>query len=187
MMHATETPRLLLRPIELTDAPSILALDSDPEVLRYVPNAPMKDLAEAMAVVEYIQAQYVRNDIGRWAVERKEDGAFLGWCGLKLVDDAVTNGRSNYHDLGYRLLTRYWGHGYASEAAAASLRYGFEVLQLPVIHATVMRENRASCRIVEKLGLQCTAEFTGVEGAPWYWYEKQMPVLIPGAPPRLAP
>jgi RimJ/RimL family protein N-acetyltransferase len=82
------------------------------------------------------------------------------------------NGRTNYYDLGYRLLPQYWGCGYASEAAEASLRYGFEVLQLPVIHATVMRENRASCRVLEKVGLVRTAEFTEAYGGEWYWYER---------------
>ncbi|HEX8425730.1 GNAT family N-acetyltransferase [Hymenobacter sp.] len=171
-----ETPRLLLRPIELIDAPSILALDSDPDVLRYVPNAPLSTLAEATAIVEYIRAQYQRNGIGRWVVERKEDGAFIGWCGLKLVNETECNGRTNYYDLGYRLLTRYWGCGYASEAAEASLRYGFEVLQLPVINATVMRENRPSCRILQKLGLAKTAEFVEADEAVWYWYERANPL-----------
>ncbi|WP_375437205.1 GNAT family N-acetyltransferase [uncultured Hymenobacter sp.] len=172
MLPTIETPRLLLRKIELTDAPGILALDSDPDVLRYVPNAPISTLAEATGIVEHIRAQYQRNGIGRWAVKRKTDGAFVGWCGLKLVDDAVTNGHTNYYDIGYRLLAQYWGSGYASEAAEASLRYGFEVLQLPVINATVMHENLASRRILEKLGLARTGEFTEVDGAAWYWYEK---------------
>lgn len=168
-----ETPRLLLRPIELTDAPGILALDSDPDVLRYVPNAPLSTLAEATTIVEYIRAQYQRNGIGRWAVERKEDSAFIGWCGLKLVNDTEFNGRTNYYDLGYRLLPQYWGCGYASEAAEASVRYGFEVLHLPIINATVMQGNRASCRVIEKLGLARVAEFTEADGGAWYWYEKQ--------------
>jgi RimJ/RimL family protein N-acetyltransferase len=176
-MITIETLRLRLRPIEATDAPGILALDSDPAVLRYLPQPRLTALAEAAAVVEYIRAQYQRNGVGRWAVERKQDGAFLGWCGLKLVDDAVTNGRTNYYDLGYRLLPGCWGQGYASEAAAASLRYGFEVLRLPVLHATVMQGNAASGRVLAKLGFQCAAGFEQ-DGAPWLWYEQANPTSV---------
>lgn len=170
-MHTLTTPRLLLRPFVAADALGILALDSDPEVRRYVPGPLLTALEEAAGVVDYIRAQYARNGIGRWAVERRADGAFLGWCGLKLVDDHVTNGRTHYHDLGYRLLRRHWGQGYASEAAEASLRYGFGVMKLPVLHATVMQANLASRRVVEKLGFGLSAEFEE-NGAPWYWYEK---------------
>jgi [ribosomal protein S5]-alanine N-acetyltransferase len=175
-MDILTTPRLRLRPFLPTDAPGILALDSDPEVRRYVPGTLLTTLAEAGAVVDYVRAQYARNGVGRWAVERRHDGAFLGWCGLKLVDDGVTNGRTGYYDLGYRLLRSCWGQGYASEAAAASLRYGFEALRLPVLHATVMQGNGASCRVVEKLGFGRTAEFEE-DGAPWYWYERTNDIL----------
>lgn len=175
-MHALTTPRLLLRPFRPADAPGILALDSDPEVRRYVPGPLLMSLAEAARVIDYIQAQYARNGIGRWAVDRLDDGAFLGWCGLKLVDDAVTNGRTGYYDLGYRLLRSCWGQGYASEAAEASLRYGFGVLRLPELHATVMQANAASRRVVEKLGFGRTAEYEE-DGARWQWYEKTNPAF----------
>ena len=176
-MDCLTTPRLLLRPFEPADAPGILALDSDPAVVRYVPNKLMTTLDEAAGVIDYIRAQYQRNGLGRWAVERREDGAFLGWCGLKLVDDDTVNGRTGYHDLGYRLLPRHWGQGYASEAAAASLRYGFEVLRLPELHATVMQGNAASQRLVERLGFGRTAAFEQ-DGATWYWYERQNNLLL---------
>lgn len=173
-MDSITTPRLLLRPFRPADAPGILALDSDPEVRRYVPGPLLTSLDEAARVIDYIRAQYERNGIGRWAVERRADGAFLGWCGLKLVDDSVTNGRTNYYDLGYRLLRRCWGQGYASEAAQASLRYGFETLRLPELHATVMQGNEASRRVVEKLGFGRTATFEQ-DGAPWDWYQRPNP------------
>ncbi|MCC3158232.1 GNAT family N-acetyltransferase [Hymenobacter sp. 15J16-1T3B] len=170
-MITLDTPRLRLRPFEPADASGILALDSNPAVLRYVPMPLMSTLEQAAKVVDYIRAQYERNGVGRWAVERKEDGAFLGWCGLKFVDDTTINGRTNYHDIGYRLLPPYWGQGYTSEAAEASLRYGFEVLRLPVLNATVMEGNVASQRVVEKLGFGRTAAFEQ-DGATWYWYER---------------
>lgn len=185
-MHTLITPRLLLRPFTAADAPGILALDSDPEVRRYVPGPLMTSLAEAARVVDYIQSQYQRNGLGRWAVERRADGAFVGWCGLKLVDDDTVNGRTNYHDLGYRLRRQYWGQGYASEAAAASLHYGFEVLGLPVLHATVMQTNAASRRVVEKLGFGRTATFEQ-EGAVWDWYEKANDLAGWPAPPATPP
>ncbi|GAB2953723.1 GNAT family N-acetyltransferase [Hymenobacter coalescens] len=178
MHDLPQTARLRLRELLPADAPGILALDSDPEVLRYVPHQPMSTLAEAAAVVDYIRGQYRRNGIGRWAVELRATGEFVGWCGLKLVDAEATNGRLGYYDLGYRLLRRHWGQGYASEAAAASLRYAFEVLQLPEVHATVMRDNGASRRVLEKLGLAHTADFTGPDGAPWQWYTLLRPAFL---------
>lgn len=169
------TPRLLLREMTTADASGILALDADPAVLQYLPNAPISTLAEAQAIVTYIRQQYANNGVGRWAVVRRDTGEFIGWCGVKLVNDATTNGRTNYYDLGYRLLPRHWGLGYASEAAQACLRYAFEILKLPELNATVMQGNAASCKIVEKLGLTKTTEFVEADGSAWYWYSSRQP------------
>ncbi|UOQ70522.1 GNAT family N-acetyltransferase [Hymenobacter cellulosilyticus] len=168
-MDSLTTPRLLLRPMQPDDAPGILALDSDPEVLRYLPNQLISTLAEAAATVDYVRQQYEQNGIGRWAVVRQDTGEFVGWCGIKLVNDHVINGRTNYYDIGYRLLQRHWGQGFASEAAQASFRYAFEVLQLPEIHATAMHGNHASRRILERLGMTEQEEFV-MDEAAWYWY-----------------
>lgn len=170
-MIRLETPRLLLRDLTLADAPGILALDSDPDVLRYVPNKIISTLSEAEAIIRYIRQQYERNGIGRWAVVRQDTQEFIGWCGLKLVNDSEVNGRTNYYDIGYRLLPPHWGHGFASEAAHATLHYGLEVLQLPEINATVMQENTASRRILEKLGMQLQEKFTEPDGSLWGWYK----------------
>ncbi|GAB3289376.1 GNAT family N-acetyltransferase [Hymenobacter tenuis] len=169
-MNNLETPRLLLREMQLSDAPGVLALDSDPTVLRYVPNKAISALAEAEAIIRYIRQQYERNGIGRWAVVRLDTQEFIGWCGIKLVNDSEVNGRSNYYDIGYRLLPRHWGQGYASEAAAASMRYAQSVLKLPEINATVMQDNLASRRILEKLGMHLQQNFTEPDGSLWCWY-----------------
>jgi ribosomal-protein-alanine N-acetyltransferase len=168
-MDSLETPRLLLRPMLPEDAPGILALDSDPEVLRYVPGPLMSTLAEAAATVDYIRRQYEQNGVGRWAVVRHDTQEFVGWCGIKLMNDHVVNGRTNYYDIGYRLLRQHWGQGFASEAARASLRFAFEEMNLPEIHATAMRDNLASCRILERLGLVKQEEFVQ-DNALWHWY-----------------
>ncbi|TGE28955.1 GNAT family N-acetyltransferase [Hymenobacter metallicola] len=170
-MDNLETPRLLLREMLPTDAPGILALDSDPEVLRYVPGQLLKTLEEAAGVIAYIRQQYAQNGIGRWAVVRRDTQEFIGWCGIKLVNDYHTNGRTNYYDIGYRLLRQHWGQGFASEAARASLAYAFDTLKLPEIHATARRENLASCRILERLGLRKETEFRQ-DDALWHWYTK---------------
>ncbi|GGG35998.1 GNAT family N-acetyltransferase [Hymenobacter glacieicola] len=170
-MTSLETPRLLLREITLADAPGILALDSDPRVLRYVPNQPITTLAEATKIIDYIRQQYERNGIGRWAVVRHDTQEFIGWCGLKLVNDSEVNGRTNYYDIGYRLLPRHWGQGFASEAATATMRYGVDVMQLPAINATVMQDNTASRSILEKVGLHMQGNFIEPDGSWWCWYE----------------
>ncbi|UOQ76401.1 GNAT family N-acetyltransferase [Hymenobacter sp. 5516J-16] len=169
-MTSLETPRLLLREITLADAPGILALDSDPRVLRYVPNRPIATLEEAAKIIHYIRQQYERNGIGRWAVVRLDTQEFIGWCGLKLVDDSEVNGRTNYHDIGYRLLPHHWDQGFSSEAAGATMRYGLEIMKLPEINATVRRENTASRNILEKVGLHLQEEFTEPDGNLWCWY-----------------
>lgn len=164
-----ETERLILRTLEEADAPFILEMDGDSEVLRYLPGKTISTVAEAVSVIQYIHKQYQENGIGRWAVIRKEDHAFLGWCGIKFVNDGVTCDRTDYYDLGYRFLQQYWGKGYAYEAAKACFHYGMEVMQLTELNATIMAGNAASVRIAEKLGLQLSCRFTE-DGQQWMWY-----------------
>ena len=170
------TDRLLLRPLRADDAPGMLALDSDPAVRRYLggiggPQA--ASVADSRATIEFIQAQYAANGLGRWAVALRATGEFMGWAGLKLVPGPV-NGQRDFYDLGYRFLPRYWGQGYGYEAARAWLAYGFEALRLPRICAYADVENIASCRILEKVGLAPGNEFVE-SGTVCRWYEAQNP------------
>lgn len=142
------TDRLLLRDIDPDrDAPVLFALNTDPEVVRYTGDGPFESVEATRAFFTERIAQYARDGMGRWVVERKADGEVLGWCGLKRLDDGQV-------DVGYRFFRRHWGQGYATEAARACLEHGFRALGLPVIIAHVMPENAASRGVVRKLGMR---------------------------------
>jgi ribosomal-protein-alanine N-acetyltransferase len=118
-MEAFETAHLLCRPLLAEDAPGMLALDSDPAVHRYlsgIGGRPATSLTDSLAIIQFIQAQYAANGIGRWAVLLRATGEFMGWAGLKLVAGPV-NGQHDFYDLGYRFRPQYWGQGYGYEAA----------------------------------------------------------------------
>jgi ribosomal-protein-alanine N-acetyltransferase len=83
----------------------------------------------------------------------KATGEFMGWTGLKFCTE-LRNDHINYYDLGYRLIKRYWGKGYASESVVASLEYGFNTMNLPVICGTADINNLASRHVLEKSGLK---------------------------------
>lgn len=93
----------------------------------------------------------------------------IGWSGLKLLTQE-TNGYKNVYELGYRFLPESWGKGYASEAAKASLEYGFNELKAKVIYAYAHCENQASHHILIKLGFEKTSEFEEPDGI-CFWYE----------------
>ncbi len=145
-----ETDRLILRDFQIEDAPGIFALDTDLEVMRYLGGVKMKDLSEAEKTIEHIQKQYVERGVGRLALIEKTTGEFVGWSGLKL-ESGELNGRKKWYDLGYRLLRKFWGMGYATESAIASLKYGFEELKLAEICALADINNSGSNRVLQKI------------------------------------
>lgn len=148
----TSTPRLILRELIPADAAGMFELDSDEAVHLYLGKQPVKTIAESREVIAMIRQQYIDNGIGRWAVVEKDTNHFVGWAGLKLVKEP-TDGRVNYYDLGYRFIKKYWGKGYATECARASLDYGFNQLKADEIFAMVDAGNDASRRVLEKVGL----------------------------------
>jgi len=147
-----ETQRLILRELLPSDDAGMYELDSDPEVHRYLGNNPIDSIEKCREVIDFVRQQYVENGIGRWAVEDKATGAFMGWAGLKLVKDTI-NGHTDFYDVGYRLIRKYWGMGVATEATAVALEYGFKHLPTDVIYATVYVDNAASRNVLQKSGL----------------------------------
>jgi ribosomal-protein-alanine N-acetyltransferase len=153
-----ETRRTILREIIMEDVNPFFEMDSDPEVHKYLGTRPVENRDQIVETIHYVRQQYIDNGIGRWAIVDKSTNQFIGWTGLKLVKDLINN-RTNYYDLGYRLIRKYWGQGFATESAKASLHYGFDTLNLNEIIATVNCENTSSNVIAGKLGFTLSETF----------------------------
>ena len=142
-----ETERLVLRQFELSDARHFHELNNDPAVIRYTGDPPFESVEAAEEFIRSYKV-YERDGYGRWAVELKANGEFLGFCGLRLDDDGSET------DIGFRFHQRHWGKGYATESAKACLEYGLKTLGLKRIIGRAMHENKASIRVLEKLGMR---------------------------------
>ncbi len=153
-----ETDRLILRDLMDEDVHDLFAMDSDAEVHKFLGNKPISTLAEAQKYIDAIKEQYVQNGIGRWAVVEKESGDFVGWSGFKFITDEI-GGRLDFYDLGYRFIKKYWGKGYATETAVASLNHGFTKLGYNEICGMADVEHTASNAILQKIGLVKRNEF----------------------------
>ncbi len=165
-----ETSRLILREMLPTDIDGMFELDSDPLVHTYLGSKPVQTRENSAQMIEKVRQQYINQGIGRWAIVEKASGKFIGWSGLKLYFDMSFNGRSNFHDIGYRLIPRFWGKGYATEAALATLDYGFNILKLDAIVGLADVNNLASNTILKKIGLRYIEKFI-YEDQDVNWYE----------------
>ncbi|MFA7616992.1 MAG: GNAT family N-acetyltransferase [Moheibacter sp.] len=164
-----ETERLILREILLSDAKKMFELDSDPEVHRFLGDDPVKSIDQITDAIQFIRKQYIDNGVGRWAVVSKSTNEFIGWAGLKFVTE-MTNHRKNYYDLGYRLIRKHWGKGYATEAAFASLKYAFEKIGTAEVFAMAETENINSINILKKSGFRWIEKFD-LEGIEHLWFQ----------------
>lgn len=146
MTKILETPRIYLREMTPEDAENAYWLNLDPEVLQYTGDDPFESVEEAREFLEKYES-YRTYGFGRWAMILKETGEYLGWCGLKYTPEL------DEFDIGYRLLKKFWGKGYATEAAEACLELGFNHFGMQTIVGRAMPENGASVRVLEKIGL----------------------------------
>jgi len=153
----TETDRLILREILPEDEDAMFELDSHPEVHRYLGDHPITTKEQARETIRSVRQQYEDYGMARWAMIEKGSGQFLGWAGLKFMTEQ--NNHKNYYDIGYRLIPRYWGLGFATEAAIATRDYAFNEMNLDVIYGCTHIENVVSKHILEKIGLQFVETF----------------------------
>ena len=148
-----ETDRLLLRQYVEEDAEAFFELNSDPKVLRFVPDKQLLNVQQARQIlIDHPIADYRKHGFGRGACILKSTGQQIGFAGLKYLEEL------DEVDVAYRLLPAFWGQGLATEAALASVRYGFAKLGLKRIIGLTMPENVASIQVLEKAGLHYTEE-----------------------------
>lgn len=142
------TERLLLRPFRADDAADVERLAGEREIA--VNTATIPHPYPEGAAAEWIAIQARRQREGEevaFAVVERESGRLVGAMGLRLIHP------HRRAELGYWIGKPYWGRGYATEAARAVLRYGFETLGLNRIHATHFTRNPASGRVMQKIGM----------------------------------
>jgi ribosomal-protein-alanine N-acetyltransferase len=164
-----ETPRFIARHLEASDRDGMFILDADPEVHRYLGNEPVQSIEQADAIIQSIQDQYARLGVGRLAIIDKTNNEFMGWSGLKKLEEPYNNHVGAY-DLGYRFQQQYWGKGVATETALGNLAYGFNQLQLDKITAMADCENAGSNHVLTKVGMQLIETFM-LDGTLHNWYE----------------
>ena len=143
---AIETERLRLRMFQASDLDSLAALFADPDVMRYVGNGEPVDRPEAEKALASIVAHWEREGFGRWAIEEKETGEFVGYGGLRSLFGTP--------EVVYHFAKRHWGKGFATEMARAALQFGFSEKGFTRIVAIAKPGNDASIHVMKKLGMQ---------------------------------
>jgi ribosomal-protein-alanine N-acetyltransferase len=133
------------------DVPALASIRSDPEVMKHIAKRRTESIEEVRNVLNGILAHWQQHGFGRWALVDKGSALLAGWCGLMNASYLENTGEV---EIGYGLAKQYWGKGLASEAAAATLKYGFEQVRLQRIIAVAWPENVASLRVLEKLGMR---------------------------------
>jgi RimJ/RimL family protein N-acetyltransferase len=144
------TARLVLRTWRQDDLPGFAALNQDPAVMEFLGAQPLPR-EESDAIAAYANELWAARRLGLLAMERRDDGAFLGMCGLHVLHEWYPDDV----ELAFRLARQHWGHGYAREAAAAWLAYGFDVLGLDRVISVTDRDppNVRSIAVASRLGM----------------------------------
>lgn len=147
-----ETERLTLRAWEAADTDPFAALCADPQVMRYFPEPLTREKSELL-ISRCIEKQ-VTDGFSMAPVEVTATGEFLGFVGLSRPSYAAPLPFDPCVEIGWRLKQSAWGKGYASEAATAWLRFGFETIDLEEIVAFTIPDNLPSQKVMERIGMR---------------------------------
>lgn len=158
-MGEIETERLRLRRFTPDDLDAVRRIYGDPEVLRYMWDGRPRTEEQIRDALAFLMGGWEKRGIGMWAIVHQAHGEVIGRCGFTFLPGTTEA------EIGYILARAYWGSGYATEAASASLRYGFEQLGLDRIVAVTRPDHLVSQRVLRKLGLtfERDAHYYGAE------------------------
>jgi RimJ/RimL family protein N-acetyltransferase len=147
-----ETPRLEMRRMTYDEVPALLAVFSDPEVMRYYPDP--FDCRQMQGWVDWNQRSYADCGYGLWALILRATGELIGDCGL--VNQQVDGVREI--EIGYHVRRDLWRQGLATEATSACRDYGFTTLGSRRLISLIDPQNAASRRVAEKIGMTLRRE-----------------------------
>ena len=158
-----ETARLVLRRWRDEDLDGYAAMNSDPEVMRFIHDGHVHDRAEAAASLGRIRAQWDEHGFGLWAVEQKDDGSFMGFCGVGFP--RFLPALASSPEIGWRFAHAQWGKGYATEAAVASRDDFFSTQDFDHLISLAFPGNNASHKVMRKIGMRRVADAVLPSGA----------------------
>ena len=142
-----ETERLILRPWQAADLVPFIRMNKDPDVMRFF-TGPL-EAEQTKEFYESILREFAEYGYGLYAAEEKGSGCFIGFRWAKFEAAFCP-----CEEIGWRLCKEYWGKGYATEGAKACLSYGFEKLAFDKIYSFTSIENKASQRVMQKIGMR---------------------------------
>lgn len=146
-----ETERLLLRRFQDADLPSVVEMNSDPDVMRFIGNGQVATEQQSHAMIAKQEAQWDEKGFAFFAVQERSSGETVGLCGINIpyfypeILPAV--------EIGWRFRRPFWGQGYATEAAHAALDFGLNVLEVSTIYGFANPDNVPSLRVMDKIGM----------------------------------
>lgn len=150
VLSTLTTNRLILRQFTMDDAPALFDIAQEPNIFQYFPTKTAWEMEKVERSIQHQIDHWERFGYGLWAVTLPGSGQLLGWCGLEFLPD------TNETEVGYLLSTPFWGRGYATEAASASVEFGRNEIGLREIVGLTDPLNIASQRVLEKSGLKFT-------------------------------
>jgi RimJ/RimL family protein N-acetyltransferase len=166
-MMILETKRLLLRRQVIEDLDKLWALYCDPQITRYIPDAP-RNYEETRLELEWHMHGHPKNPrLGLWATIYKETGQFIGRCGLL---PWTIDGRAEV-EVAYTIAREFWGQGLGTEVAQAIVQYAFEVLKIPRLVCMIEPENQGSVKVAKNIGMTFEKEMQDDLG-PYHLYSR---------------
>lgn len=171
-----ETERLIVRGFTTDDLDVFAELCADPIAMQYMGDGSTLDRETVQRWLDICQEKYAQRGYGTSAVIEKSSGKFIGFCGV------IRAPENNFDEIIYAFTQLSWGHGYATEAAAAMLDYVFKLTDLNEIYATIHTQNAASQKMMAKLKMAYVKTETDEDGSAAEYYVLSREELSPSPP-----